>query len=212
MGYNIYLAKVVGECTEKDSRIQVRITPNMDGIPEAMCPRYPYFFKDELLTGNVDDLVWCICDDEFSSGYILGLANYNSYSEENETFEEHSIPVELQQTISDTFVELKASQISFKNIKVTHWNRNSIHFVERKTGGVIIAYDTGTLYILRPTEFIMKIGSSSIKVDADGISLAGNALKLQSEEVGLGNNPQGNVLVTSGTSGENAMTSSYVKA
>lgn len=212
MGYSLFLAKIVGDVTNEDSRLQVRITPNMDAIPDEMCPRYPYFFQDEALTGSYGDLVWCVCDEEFSSGYVMGLANYNTYSEESGTFKDYSIPTDLKENASQALLNLKAAELNFNNVKVSHWDQNSIHFIERKTGGSIIAFKSGTLYIMRPTEFIIRIANSSIKLDASGISFKGNALKLQSKDVELGDNPSGNLLVTNGVTGQNSMTSKYVRA
>lgn len=210
MGYNLYLAKVVGVAIESDSRIQIRILPQMEDIPENMCPRWPCFFRDEGFTGNVNDIVWVLCDDEFSTGYILGIANYNTFVED--TFTEYSIPEGLQQKGKDILLDLKAETLSYNDIKIDYWDQSCIHFIEKSTGGKIIVFSSGTIYIMRPKEFIISIGKTKIAMNADGISFAGNNIKLQSDYIGLGNNPIGKVLVTTGTAADSASVSKNVSA
>lgn len=224
MSYGLYIAKIVGVCTSSDSRLQIQILPQMSSLDTTICPKWPFFFKDEAFTGKYGDLVWCICDDEFNNGFVLGLANFGAYGDDYyETYNlgsqeiPLSIPNEnLQEKISSAAVELLGQRISFQDIKVTHWNETSIHFVERSTGGFIVAFAVGSLLIMRPSEFFVHIGSeasgSSLKINSEGLSMAGDSIKLQSEEVNLGKHPTGNVMVTNGTSSEGALTSSYVKA
>jgi len=210
MGYNLYLAEVVGVAIETDSRIQIRVLPQMEGIAAEMCPRWPCFFRDEGFTGNTGDIVWTLCDDEFSTGYILGLANYNTFVED--VFSEYSLSPDLQQKGKDILLDLKAETLNYNNIKIEYWDKNCIHFIEKNTGGKIIVFSSGTIYIMRPKEFIVKIGDTKININADGISFSGSNIKLQSEYIGLGNNPKGNVLITNGVSADGASISEFVKA
>ncbi len=225
MGYGLYIAAIIGVCSNTDSRLQVRILPQMTDIDASECPLYPYFFKDELFTGKEGDLVWCICDNEFNIGYILGLANYTTYTDDTYTTTSIgnkdinlSLPVDLKNKINQAGINLRGKALDFNDIKVTHWNDTSIHFVERSTGGLIIAYAVGSMLIMRPNEFYVHIGSeragsgTSLKMDIDGIGISGPAIKLQSESIGLGNNPVGKVLITNGASAEAATTSKYVEA
>lgn len=210
MGYNLYLAEIVGVPTETDSRIQVRILPQMEELPSEMCPRWPCFFRDEGLTGASGDIVWALCDDEFSTGYILGLANYNTFVEDS--YSNYSISPDLKQKGKDILLNLKAETLSYNNIKLDYWDSNCIHFVEKSTGGKIIVFSSGTIYVMRPKEFIVSIGDTKINVNASGISFSGESIKLQSEYVGLGNSPKGNVLITNGVSADGASVSDFVKA
>lgn len=225
MSYGLYIASIVGVCTSEDSRLQVRILPQMTDISSERCPRFPYFFKDELFTGKNGDLVWCVCDDEFNVGYILGLANYNTYTDDTFTTTTKgnttinlSLPTDLKESVKNTCLALKGETLDFTDLKVTHWNDTSIHFVERNSGGFIIAYSTGSILIMRPTEFFVHIGpgkvdsGSSFKLDLNGVSFAGSSIKLESEQIGLGKSPSGKVLVTNGASAEAATTSKYVEA
>lgn len=215
MSYGIYLAKIVSypsfEGGENDDRLIVQITPQMDNISENL-PCWPFFFRDEQFRGSPGDLVWVICDDEFSVGYILGQANYFAYPEDHSTFSQYSISNDLKESISDIMVNLKMEQLNFYNIKVTYWNDSCIHFIERKTGGSIIAYNTGSIFIMRPNEFIVKVGNTSLMINGSGVSASGSSLKLQSEDVQLGNNPVGYLVTTGGVSGDAAMTSKFVRA
>lgn len=224
MSYGLYIAKIVGVSTQSDSRLQLQILPQMSSLDTSICPKWPFFFKDELFTGKYGDLVWCICDDSFNNGFVLGLANFGAYGEdyyETCNLGSQKIPLslpyeDLQEKISSTSVELLGQRISFQDIKITHWNETSIHFIERSTGGFIIAYAVGSLLVMRPSEFFIHIGTGStgpsLKMNSEGISMVGDSIKLQSEEVNLGKNPIGGVMVTNGASAEGALVSSYVKA
>lgn len=214
MSYGLHLAKIVGypAWSDYDDRLFVRITPEMDNISENL-PCWPYFFKDEQFVGKTDDLVWVICDDEFSVGYILGFANYFSYPEDQETFKSYSIRESLKNYIDNCLVDLKASKFAWGDMKVSFWNDTCIHFIERSTGGMIVAYDVGSIFIMRPTEFIVKISNTVLKMDSTGFTVGADKIRMQSEDVGLGENPVNYVVVTSGSSGgENATVSETVRA
>ena len=235
MSSNLYLARVVGECctfldddkkiSKIDTRLQVKILPQMEDIADTECPKWPFFFKDEVFTGKADDLVWCISDDDFNIGYVLGPANYNTYCDEdydttNNPFNNDKIylsfPGDLLNNISTSEFYPAQEGISFNNIKVTYWDKDCIHFVERSTGGSIIAYSSGSFLIMRPSRFMVHIGSqtkgSTFSIDSGGISLNGASLKLAGDYVGLGTNPTAGVLITNGKGGEGAIVSEAVKA
>ena len=226
MNYGLYLAEVVGVCNDDDDRLQIKILPQMEGISDSMCPKWPYFFRGEVLTGKIGELVWCICDNEFNIGYVLGLANYNTYTDDNFTTTKDrttqetinlSIPNEnLKEKIQDASLKILGTTLSFQNVKVTYWDENSIHMVERSSGGIIAAFAVGSLFVMRPDEFVVHIGgsnsNSTFKIDSKTIGFQSENIKLQGDNVGLGNNPTGTVLVTNGTSFEGSYVSSYVKA
>ena len=224
MSYGLYIAKIVGVCSSTDNRLQIRILPQMSTLDENLCPKWPSFFKDELYTGLKGDLVWCICDDEFNNGYVLGLANYNTYGDdeysqitsENKTINLSIPKEELQDKIQDYSVKLLAQKLDFTDIKVTYWGDSSIHFIERSTGGFIIAFSSGSMLIMRNSEFIVHMGNengSTFKMDLSGISMSSkDSVKIQAPYIGLGENPTGNVLVTNGESSEGGYVSNYVEA
>lgn len=213
MDYGLYLATVV-DATTNDHRLGIKITPQMDSIDSSQCLRWPSFFKDEMTLAAVGDLVWVICNNDFSLGYVLGVASLNTYR--GESFEEYSIPKDLKDKISENLQQIQLGAFTIANAKVEFWNETSIHFVERETGGKIIAFNNGTLYIFRPNEFIVKIGNDDkniIKLTKDGFSVFSAAgIKLGSDLVTLGNNPLGNVLVNTGNESSTAYTSKSVQA
>lgn len=214
MNYVLKLAKIYKfpDWSDYDDRLFVQITPEMDDITENL-PCWPYFFRDEQFKGNVGDLVWVICDDEYSVGYILGPANYFSYPEDEETYKQYSIQQELKTKVSDILVNLKLQQLNFFDIKVTFWNDTCIHFIERSTGGLIIAYSVGTIFVMRPTEFMVRFNENTAMVlNADGFSVVGESIKLQSNDVELGKNPANRVVTTSGVEGSVNTVSDSVKA
>ena len=213
MSYGIYIAQVVGVANSGDDRLQVRVLPQMQNymtLPDDQCPKWSFFFRDEFYTGTgaANDYVWVICNDDFSVGYILGAANYTTYSSESTLYKQKSIPSDLTKAIKESIATLRGEQYSFKNLKVTFWNNDSIHFIERSTGGSIIAFRNGTLYIARPDEFAIVMGETKFTMSKQkGISLSGTSIKLGSNDVFIGNKADGRILVTTGVTGSDARAS-----
>lgn len=213
MSYGIYIAQVVGVANSGDDRLQVRVLPQMQNymtLPDDQCPKWSFFFRDEFYTGTgaANDYVWVICNDDFSVGYILGAANYTTYSSESTLYKQKSIPSDLTKAIKESIATLRGEQYSFKNLKVTFWNNDSIHFIERSTGGSIIAFRNGTLYIARPDEFAIVMGETKFTMSKQkGISLSGTSIKLGSNDVFIGNKADGRILVTTGMTGNDARAS-----
>ena len=213
MSYGIYIAQVVGVANSGDDRLQVRVLPQMQNymtLPDDQCPKWSFFFRDEFYTGTgaANDYVWVICNDDFSVGYILGAANYTTYSSESTLYKQKSIPSDLAKAIKESIATLRGEQYSFKNLKVTFWNNDSIHFIERSTGGSIIAFRNGTLYIARPDEFAIVMGETKFTMSKQkGISLSGTSIKLGSNDVFIGNKADGKILVTTGVTGNDARAS-----
>lgn len=224
MGYNIYIGKVVGVSNPGDDRLQVRILPHMENtnIPDNKCPLWPYFFKGQTFTSKYGEFIWALADDEFSSGYILGPANYNTLVEnkftsgrvfdrdKNDT--NFSIPSELRDNLSNFSVKLIGETLDFVNVQVTYWSDTCIHMTERNTGGFIIAFSNGTMYIMRSDMCLFYVGGSKVMISSKGISMASTEIKMQSESVLLGNNPTANVMITQSSTGAAPISSKYVKA
>ena len=213
MSYGLYLAQVIGATRENDSRIQIRVVPQMNDLPKGMCPRWPFFFKDECLIGSTGDLVWVVCNDDFSQGYILGTANYNTYTEDND-FSKYSVPKDLRTSITASFGSLGMNKFNFRDLKVTYWNEDCIHVIEKSTGGVVYAYRNGSLFVFRNNEFIVKIkNGATLKLSETGISMSTQgSILLDSRDVGLGKSPERSVVVTSGSADKVVSTSSFVRA
>lgn len=209
MSYAIYIAEIVGVASAGNTRLQVRVLPQLEGIADEYLPVWPYFFQHQAITGKKGELVWCIANTDLSVGYILGFVNKYSW---NGTYEENSIPQTLMDQLDDVHVELRGKLFSYKDIIVTFWNETSMHFIERSTGAHITALTTGTLSIVRPDEIIMAVaGKSMINMSADEITITASKIRL-SGDVRLGSNPQGKVLVTQGVLGQNGLPAESVWA
>lgn len=221
--YGFHVAKVIGQSTIKDNRLQVKILPYMEGIEDSKCPCFPSFFRDELYTGKEGEYVWVICDDEYSIGYVFGLANYNTYCDVTEENGESiynksmdgvnlSIPEDLRTEVTNNSIKVLNTALSLVNTKIEYWDNDCIHYIERSKGGKVIAYRNGTMYIFRPNEMIIKLGSNVIKLDSDSICMSSPNLKLQGDRVGLGKNPTAKVLINEVGTGMGAIPSEYVEA
>lgn len=230
----LYLAKVVGvnagmgldslqsdQAKAVDSRLQVRILPQMENVSADNLPLYPSFFKNTLITGAIGDLVWVLANEDFTLGYVLGLANSNTMLG---NFEDYSVPRDLLKEILDSKLKLKAKTQSFQNLIISYWDSNCIQFVERNTGAFLIFYKSGTYVDVRSSGILLHVGSvknpknggSTVEINADSIGLSCEApngkITLAAKNVYLGNNPTANVMVSAGTSGRNAVASSGVMA
>ena len=91
MNCEIYLAEVVGAATAGNTRLQIRVIPDMQDIPVGKCPVWPSFFKDKIFWLPVGSKVWVICNKEFTLGYILGEANETTLNTGLGVFEENSV-------------------------------------------------------------------------------------------------------------------------
>ena len=223
LNYGFHVAEVVEVASITDNRLKVKVLPYMKDIPDSKCPVWSSFFRDELYTGKVGDYVWVICDDEYSVGYVFGMANYTTYSDVtikngNSIFQKStdginlSIPQDLREEISSVSIKNLGTALSLNNVKVTYWNNDCIHYVEKSTGGKIQAYRNGSLYVFRPKELLIKIGDSVFRMDSESFSVSSGNIQLQSEKVRLGMNPTNAVLINDAGGGEGAVNSEYVKA
>ena len=224
MEYGFYLAETIDVAQPKDNRIGVRILPHMKDISASECPIWPYFFKDSLYTGKVGELVWVLCSDDFSIGYIFGPANYTTYpdivdTEGNTVYYKSkdkislSMPEDMIKRATSSLSQITGRYLNLDNAKVVYWDDNCVHYIERDTGGKVIAFKLGSFYIFRQNEMIVRIGDSVLKLDASSLSSVAKAINLQSQRVGLGSGSQtAKVLITNGESAEGAYTSKSVYA
>lgn len=213
-GYGIYLAEIVATVSSDDSRLTVRVIPQMEGIETKYCPSWPCFFKNEIITGKVGDRVWVLCNDEFTIGFILGLANVAIT--ENTSYEKCSLSSSLKDTINSCYRDLEASSLNFNNLLITYWDSACMHCIDRTDGSTLIAYNSGTIVRIKKSEIYAAVrgygGTSQFRVTPSEINLSADTIRLQSENVILGNNPRGNVMVSTGTLGRNAVPSTTVQA
>lgn len=223
--YGFHVAKIVGTASLDDNRLQVKVLPQMEGIADGKCPQWSSFFRDELLMGKVGDYVWVICNDEFTTGYVFSLANYTTYQDVttesgSSVFKKStdninlSIPSSAYEKAFNNFGRCHSdTKISLTNAKVTFWNENCVHFIERSTGGTVQAYSSGTIYVFRPSGVFFKIGGSVFEITSSGVHMKSSyRIELESPKVNLGNHPSAYVLINSTGNGNGAIASNYVKA
>lgn len=208
MNYSIYLARIESATSSNDSRLQVRVLPDMEALPTDNLPWWPHFFRNEAITGKPGALVWVIANEEYTMGYILGYANFYSWEG---SYEDASIPMDLFDEIDNSSIDLKGRILNYADIQVTFWNENTLHFVERSTGGYIIAYRNGTIHSVKPGEILSVVGSSILKITSDEIVVSAKTVRIEGD-IKLGQDPQGKVFVSSGTGGTNAVPSRSVWA
>lgn len=201
LAYGLYIGEIVGISANDNTRVQVRITPGMEDIAKDYLPIWPSFFKHQAITGKVGDLVWCIANEEFTVGYILGYVNSFTWGG---TYADDSLTSSFLDKIDDVHVALRGTVLNYRDIIVTYWDENCVHFIQRTDGSTIIAYTSGTLSIVRPTEILQSVGESSVRINKDEIALVAQTVRLAGK-IRLGDNPKGKVLVTQGGLGRNGL-------
>ena len=216
MNYGIYLAEVVGTALAGNTRLQVRVIPNMQDIPAEKCPVWPSFFKDKIFWLNAGSKVWVICNEEFTLGYILGEANETTLNIGASAFEENSVSSNFLKDInkdSRSYFKSTKRDIIPTNSIVSYWDENCIHFVSKKDGSLTICYSNGSIFKVSKNSMYMSVGSNVLSIDESGIALKANRISLSSPDVQLGNSSQGYVMVSGGSStGKNAVKSTCVQA
>lgn len=200
--YGLYIAEIAGIAAADNTRLQVRILPGMEGIAKEFLPIWPSFFKHQAITGKIGSLVWCVANEEFTTGYILGYVNSFTWSG---TYKEDSLSASLLDKIDNAHVTLRGTLLNYRDIIVTYWDDSCIHFTQRSDGASIIAYTSGTISVIRPTEILMTVGNgSSILINKEDVVITAKNIRLAGK-IRLGDNPKGNVLVTQGGLGKNGL-------
>ena len=207
MKYSIYIAMIEGVSSLKDNRLTVRVLPDMEDISGDNLPKWPCFIRNELITGKQGQLVWVIANEEFTTGYVLGYANFTTWKDD---YEIASVPVDLYNALDDASINLGGKMLSYSDLQISFWNENTIHFVERNSGACIVAFRNGTIHRIKPEGVDIQVGSSIFQIKENEIIISAETLKLEGEKVLLGKNPQGKVFVSPGASGGNSVPSKGV--
>ena len=210
MKNEIHIAQIEGVASEGNLRLQVRIMPHMQNLEKDYLPIWPFFFKHQALTGKQGDYVWVICNEEFTTGYVLGYAADFTW---HGNYEPSSIPEDTFEKIADAYLNVRGFLISFSNIIVTHWTEETIHFIDKEKGTAFVAFTNGTFHMIRSNEvFVTVKGKSTLLITEKEIALEAEKIRLASDQVTLGNNPTGYVMVNPGRLGKTALPSKSVEA
>lgn len=207
MDYGIYVARVVGNASQSDLRLRVRVLPHMEGIPLQDLPLWPPFYQGRALTGSSHsgredgDLVWVIANNEFTTGYVLGAMN--SYTH-GSSYKESSIPKELYTAAENAFLRINGQVVSLTNIEVTFWNGNSIHLVDRANGSHFIVFANGTIHCVQDSQIAFKVGDNIFNMNQDEIQMTAKVIRLDGA-VRLGSIIKGKVMVTTGSDAKNSV-------
>lgn len=192
---NLKLAIVEGAATKNDNRLSVRVLPDLETITEpSLLPRWPSFFRTSQITGAIGETVWVICNKELTVGYILGRANYFSWTG---NFEDESISAATWDSFGDIYLNRRGKILNYSNLEITFWNQNAVHFVERESGSAWIIQSSGIIHQVGPDDVHISVGDSIFEINSDEINLSAKVIRLGGE-VRLGKNPTGKVMRTPG--------------
>lgn len=210
----VYKAKIYKVFGPGDDRLQVRILPYMKDIPSDELdnlPRYPMFFKGRKITGYDEftygtkkaDKVYVLATSDFTTGYVLGLANEFEGNGENKFTQSYNAE-KVKRYISQR--DVLPSDYEFNDLNVV------INSMEDGTGGLIVLYNfrtgdlfaintTGTFFTMQKDKIVMRAGSpssdgsgavnsSTITMTADKISFKTPIFEVDSPDVILGHSGQ----------------------
>ena len=200
-----YLAIIEGTATPDDFRLTVRPLPDMKLIMDiGTLPRFPFFFGNKAYTGKIGELVWITSNSEFTMGFVMGLVSKFSWKDD---YSSQSISTDVFEKIRNVYVSLKGVIFPFSDLEVTYWDNTCIHAVDRRDGRLIIGYSSGSINIISKDEVLFMVGgdnafkNSVLQITKDTISIKAETIYINGEEVYLGRNIYGPVVVTTGVDG-----------
>ena len=198
----IYLAKIEGTATPDDFRLTVRILPDMRDILDAGdLPRFPFFFGNRAYTGKLSELVWVLSNDEFTMGYVMGGVSKYDW---NDDYAEQSITLDIFEKIRNIYVDLRGIILPFSDLEVTYWDNTCFHAIDRRDGKMIIGFSSGSINIISEDEVLFMVGTedskknSVFRITNDSVSIKAESIYLNGENVYMGRNSYGKVVVTTG--------------
>jgi hypothetical protein len=203
------IARIEYQGTTDDSRTTIRILPEMEDLrEEEYLPLWPSFFKDEVFVGKRGDLVWVICNSDFTTGFILGQAAEFTWTG---SYRNSSITDAKFERMSSIYVNAKGKVLNYVDLKITYWDAESLHMIERRTGSHIIVFTSGVIHSITPNDIFMSVGGSKFHMKENEVVIESETVRLVGN-IRLGNNLQGKVLVTQGSGSKNALVSGNVWA
>jgi len=195
---DIYLGQIEGTATPDDFRLTVRILPDMRNILlTGDLPRFPFFFGSKAYTGKSQELVWVVSNKEFTMGYILGRVTKFDWGE---NYSDQSITLDAFESIRNVYVELRGQVFPFSDLEITYWDNTCIHAIDRRDGKLIIGFSSGSINIISNEEVILMTNKNTVfHMSEDTISLKAETIYINGEEVYMGRNSYGSVVVTKAT-------------
>jgi len=198
----IYLAEIVTPANPRQLRTQVRVLPFMKGISNTEeLPWFPPFFKTQAILARAGELVWVVTNEQFTLGYVMGFVSSITWFSDYDT---QSVQQDFLNQIDSALVSLEGQLFNFNNTIITYWDNNSIHFIDRSTSAVTIAFKTGVIHRVASEGIAIRCGRSKFKITADSITLDSEKIQL-SGNVRLGLNPVGHIAVMANRSGTNSI-------
>lgn len=202
----IYKARIVNKPDAGDDRLQVRIIPHMMTIAETdLLPKYPPFFRGEVITGvserqvdNQDveegvrpDYVWVASLPDFTVGYVLGLANH--WRGEDQFQDSYNYEGILQ---AATRAGIIPNDMKYKDMYVQHWNDNYLEMVNRRFGEKFIITSSGAMLAITRNQVYMQVGNrdpedpdqpfSFIRMGREEIGIQTKKLRIRAENIVVG--------------------------
>jgi hypothetical protein len=156
---------------KKGNLFTVRIVPDMEEMNKDVLPLYPNFFKDHDYAYQADDAVWCLVNDDFTVGFILGLAQ--GPAGDNIT--------SFIQLINVAEESAGFPKSGYDELSVLRFSGQSIQYYNVNTGGSGTIYNTKAVFLVSPNGGIwIKNTGFSMQISADGdFHLNGRGANLQ---------------------------------
>lgn len=210
-----FKARLYKDLGEKDNRLQVRIIPFQEDIPEneeENLPKFPCFFSNEVYKGKTEkefgkdqaDIVGIIATKNFDYGYILGPINLfegNTSQKMSNTYPFSEIR-DFLNSVNALPKKFNSDSIVIENKRTfMDDNKNEYSIVELfnyKTGDKMILLTSGIIFILSKDKIYMRAGGnkntnptagksfSAISIEPNQIIIETPLLKMMADDVKLG--------------------------
>ncbi len=149
---------------------RVKIVPDMSGIEDPdMLPAYANFLKDNDVAYQTDEPVWCLCNEDFTVGFIMGSAQ--NVAGDNITGVINLIRQAEQEA---NFLPLSG----YNDLSVFRFSGASFQFVNVNTGSSGTIFNNKAIFLVSSDGAIwVKNTGFNMMVSADGdLHLQGKSL------------------------------------
>ena len=184
---SFYRAQIISQVLN-EGKFKVRILPHMIEIRDEELPIWPMFFKRELSINKPGAYVWCLCNEDFTIGYIIGEANDFSNSPIQNL--ESLINGHLQNVIKSGGTINK-----FEDLKVYHIDDAFFEYVNITTGQKGQVNSDGAVQFMEGKKIIFSIGNSLVSLEPDLITISSKKVRFEGD-IALGQGAGGVVTST----------------
>ena len=185
--------------------VQVRILPDMVGIPKEECPWYAPFNPSELFRGpseedadgNTDNSLqlWVVCTEDFKTGWVFGEANLEYHIQSKKvdapyaykSLYSHLRRLKMGKTDGFKYPELKILNTNSKHVDMYNAigkkndNTKSYDIMNVRTGERWMFMDSGVSFAMQRDGITLRVGSPNM--DHSFIRITNSKIEIVSNQI-----------------------------